>query len=57
MARRRGTADGRDMVTLHARGEAGKPPFHGLRTRGEVSLDARGERRISSVYHSLRLSP
>ena len=30
------------MVTLHTRGEAGKPPFHGLRTRVEVSLDARG---------------
>ena len=25
------------MVTLHARGEAGKPPFHGLRTWGKLA--------------------
>ena len=25
-----------EEVTLHARGEAGKPPFHGLRARGKL---------------------
>ena len=32
-----------EEVTLHARGEAGKPPFHGLRTRGEVWGGTRGD--------------
>ena len=25
-----------EEVTLHARGETGKPPFHGLRSRGKI---------------------
>ena len=42
----RGTADGRDMVTLHARGRLGSLPSMGYARGGSLGRDARGRLRL-----------